>query len=128
MRCNRDKRVAGRRARRWPVLAAATVATMAGAVGFEAPTAGADPVDATAVVLEIVDGDTVDIRDDNRGHLRIRVLGIDTPETVKPNAPVECWGPEATQFATANLLGRRVAVIGDPTQDRTDRYGRTYLH
>jgi endonuclease YncB( thermonuclease family) len=94
-----------------------------------APTiAAADPVSATALVLEIVDGDTIDIRDDNRGHLRIRVLGIDAPETKKPGHGVECWGPEATQFATSTMLGRRVALITDPTQDRTDRYGRTLAY
>ncbi|VCT92257.1 Thermonuclease [Mycolicibacterium hassiacum DSM 44199] len=88
----------------------------------------AEPVDATAVVLEVIDGDTMDIRDANRGHLRVRVLGIDTPETNKPNSPVECWGPEATRFATETMLGRRVAVVPDPTQDRTDRYGRTLAY
>ncbi|KUH85348.1 nuclease [Mycobacterium sp. GA-1999] len=93
-----------------------------------APSAAAEPVAATATVLEVVDGDTIDIRDDNRGHLRVRVLGIDTPETKKPGSPVECWGPEATEFATSNLLGSRVAVVIDPTQDRTDRYGRTLAY
>jgi len=92
------------------------------------PSATADPVAATAVVLEVVDGDTIDIRDEIRGHLRVRVLGIDTPETVKPGYPVDCWGPEATQFASSTLLGQRVAVVTDPTQDRTDRYGRTLAY
>ena len=40
------------------------------------PSATADSVDATAVVLEVVDGDTIDVRDEIRGHLRVRVLGI----------------------------------------------------
>jgi endonuclease YncB( thermonuclease family) len=92
------------------------------------PSATADSVDATAVVLEVVDGDTIDIRDEIRGHLRVRVLGIDTPETVKPGYPVDCWGPQATQFASSTLLGQRVAVVTDPTQDRTDRYGRTLAY
>lgn len=59
------------------------------------PTATADPVTATAVVLKVVDGDTMDIRDDIRGRLRVRILGIDTPETNKPGYTVGCWGPEA---------------------------------
>lgn len=92
------------------------------------PTTHAEPVDATAVVLRVVDGDTIDIRDEVRGRLRVRILGIDTPETKKPNSPVECWGPEATEFATSNMLGRRVALVTDPTQDRTDRYGRTLAY
>jgi micrococcal nuclease len=92
------------------------------------PGARADTVATTATVLKVVDGDTVDIVDDVRGRLRIRLLGIDTPETKKPGYTVGCWGPQATQFAKDTLLGQRVALIPDPTQDRTDRYGRTYLH
>lgn len=93
-----------------------------------APSVRADPVETTAVVLKVVDGDTVDIRDDVRGRLRIRLLGIDTPETKKPGYTVGCWGPEATQFAKDTLLGQRVAFVPDPTQGVYDRYGRTYLH
>ena len=50
--------------------------------------AHADPVATTATVLEVVDGDTVDIVDDVRGRLRVRLLGIDTPETKKPGYTV----------------------------------------
>jgi micrococcal nuclease len=50
--------------------------------------ARADPVAATATVLKVVDGDTVDVVDDVRGRLRIRLLGIDTPETKKPGYTV----------------------------------------
>ena len=53
--------------------------------------AHADPVATTATVLKGVDGDTVDIVDDVRGRLRIRLLGIDTPETKKPGYHVGCW-------------------------------------
>lgn len=82
----------------------------------------------TAEVLRVVDGDTIDVRDDIRGRLRIRILGIDTPETKKPGFTVGCWGPQATRFATDTLVGQRVAVVPDPTQDRTDRYGRTLAY
>src|SRR6201991_4069283 len=90
--------------------------------------AHADPVAITATVLKVVDGDTVDIVDDVRGRLRIRLLGIDTPETKKSGYTVGCWGPQATEFATSTMLGQRVAVVTDPTQDRTDRYGRTLAY
>jgi micrococcal nuclease len=93
-----------------------------------APTALADPVATTAIVLKVVDGDTIDIRDDVRGRLRVRLLGIDTPETKKPGFTVGCWGPEASEFAKDTMLGQRVALIPDPTQDRTDRYGRTLAY
>src|SRR6478752_3450800 len=77
--------------------------------------AHADPVATTATVLKVVDGDTVDIVDDVRGHLRIRLLGIDTPETKKLGYTVGCWGPQASEFAASTLLGQRVALIPDPT-------------
>lgn len=92
------------------------------------PRVAANPAPATASVLKIVDGDTLDIRDDVRGRLRVRLLGIDTPETSKPGYTVGCWGPKSTEFARSTMAGQRVAVVTDPTQDRTDRYGRTYLH
>jgi micrococcal nuclease len=88
----------------------------------------AEPVAATATVLKVVDGDTIDIRDDSRGRLRVRVLGIDTPEIKKPGFTVGCWGPEATDFAKSTMIGQRVALVPDPTQDRTDRYGRTLAY
>ena len=64
--------------------------------------AASTPVAPTATVLKIVDGDTVDVVDDNRGRLRIRLLGIDTPETRKPGYEPACWGQQATESAAAN--------------------------
>ncbi|MGB2920621.1 MAG: excalibur calcium-binding domain-containing protein [Mycobacterium sp.] len=49
-------------------------------------------------------------------------------ETSKPGYTVGCWGPEATEFARSTLLGQRVALELDPTQDRTDSYGRTLAY
>ena len=69
--------------------------------------AHADPVATTATVLKVVDGQTVEIADDVRGRLRIR---IDTPETKKPGYSIGCWGPQATEFAKSTLLGRRHAL------------------
>ncbi len=109
------------------VVAIGAAAVSAG-LGCSAPMTRADPVATTAVVLKIVDGDTVDVVDDVRGRLRVRLLGIDTPETKKPNYTVGCWAPEATEFATEVLLGQRVALEPDPTQDGTDRYGRTLAY
>ena len=90
--------------------------------------AHADPVATTATVLKVVDGDTVDIVDDVRGRLRIRLLGIDTPETKKPGYTVGCWGPQATEFAKSTLLGQRVAFVTDPSQGMYDRFGRTLAY
>lgn len=107
------------------VLAAAVLA--AGPL-VSAPPVRAEPATATALVLRVVDGDTVDVVDDVRGRLRIRVLGVDSPETKKPGYTVGCWGPEATAFAASTLTGRRMVLTPDPTQDRTDRYGRTLAY
>lgn len=90
--------------------------------------AHADPVYTTATVLKVVDGDTIDVRDDTRGRLRIRLLGIDTPETKKPGYTIGCWGPQATEFARNTLLNQRVAVVYDDTQGLHDRYGRTLAY
>lgn len=82
----------------------------------------------TATVLRAVDGDTVDVLDDARGRLRIRILNLDAPELHKPGWSVGCFAAEAAQFADLTLTHQRVAIIADPTQDARDRYGRTYLH
>jgi micrococcal nuclease len=79
-------------------------------------------------VLKVVDGDTVDIVDDVRGRLRIRLLGVNTTETKKPGYTVGCWGPQASEFAKSNLLGQRVAFVTDPSQGMYDRYGRTLAY
>lgn len=107
---------------------AIAIALMVATILISPPNATADPVTVTATVLKIVDGDTIDIRDDVRGRLRVRLLGIDTPETKKPGYTVGCWGPEATKFAESTMLGQRVALVADPTQDKTDRYGRTLAY
>jgi len=93
-------------------------------------TAACDPgevrsaVDLTAsdrlTVTHVVDGDTVDLSDERR----VRLLGINTPEV----DPVECFGPQATDFARTTLQGKPVTATGDPTQDATDQYGRTLAY
>jgi micrococcal nuclease len=99
--------------------AVCAVAMVVIAVSASPPTATADPAPVTATVLKVVDGDTIDIRDDVRGRLRVRVLGIDTPETKRPGYTVGCWGPQATDFAESTLLGQRVALVTDPRKTCT---------
>src|SRR4029077_14916071 len=110
------------------VAAVVTAAVVSACSVIASSVAHADPVATTATVLKVVDGDTVDIVDDVRGRLRIRLLGIDTPETKKPGYTLGCWGPEATEFAKSTMVGQRVAFVTDPTQDRTDRFGRTLAY
>jgi micrococcal nuclease len=70
----------------------------------------------------VVDGDTVDVRISGRTE-RVRLTGIDTPETKKPDAPVECFGPEATAF-TAQLLPPGTPVRIERDVVGRDDYGR----
>ena len=75
------------------------------------------------VVTHVVDGDTVDVRVAGRGIERLRLVGIDTPETVKPNTPVQCYGPQASSHLKHLLpAGSRVRVERDA--EVRDRYGR----
>lgn len=110
--------------------AALLAATLLGSASTACTASHADPdtTTPTATVLRIVDGDTVDVVDDTRGRLRIRLLGIDTPETKKPGYTVGCGGPQASEFARQSLAGQRVSVITDSTQDLHDRYGRTLAY
>lgn len=82
----------------------------------------------TATVLRAVDGDTVDVRDDHRGRLRVRIAGIDTPELHKPGWTVGCGAIEAADYADRMLTGHRVAIISDPSLDPRDKYGRTLAY
>ena len=69
-------------------------------------------------VDRVVDGDTLVLTN----HARIRLIGADTPETKKPNHPVEPWGPEATEFTKRFVSGGRVRLQLD--REQQDRYGR----
>jgi micrococcal nuclease len=80
------------------------------------------PHDGEGVVVEVIDGDTVDVRigDNNE---RVRLIGIDTPETKKPDSPVECYGPEATAHAEGLLpVGAPIRIERDTVA--RDDYGR----
>ncbi|MGO1727386.1 thermonuclease family protein [Glutamicibacter sp. BW77] len=79
--------------------------------------------DSNGTVVKVVDGDTVDIRIAGED-TRVRLLNIDTPETVDPNKSVECMGPEASEHLKSLLApGDKVDLEYDI--ERTDKYGRT---
>ena len=81
-------------------------------------------------VTHVVDGDTLDvsIRDGvlNRGFTRIRLWGVDTPETVKPNTPKQHFGPEASRFTRDFCMGMGKTVRLELVKGRNtrDKYGR----
>jgi micrococcal nuclease len=77
---------------------------------------------ANATMVRAVDGDTIDVSVDNRRE-RVRLIGIDTPETKKPNTPVQCFGPEATTFTTSLLPADTPLHLERDVVGRDD-YGR----
>ncbi|MGA0877727.1 MAG: thermonuclease family protein [Ilumatobacteraceae bacterium] len=75
-----------------------------------------------AKVVAIIDGDTLEIA--IRGHtVTTRLIGIDTPETKKPGSPVECHGPEATEFLR-QLVPPGTAVVLQRDVEGRDHYDR----
>ena len=75
----------------------------------------------TARVVRVVDGDTV-IIDRGRGNERLRYIGMDTPESVKPGTPVEFMAKEASAANAAMVEGRTVVLERDVSE--TDQYDR----
>lgn len=76
-----------------------------------------------AAVDRVIDGDTVDV--DLNGKIeRIRLIGMNTPESVDPRRPVECFGKEASNRAKALLSGKTVYLETDDSQGTRDQYGR----
>lgn len=76
-------------------------------------------------VLRVVDGDTIAVENKSRKVSgSVRIIGIDTPETVDPRKPVQCFGPEASAEAHRLLDGKRVTLVYDASQGRVDKYGR----
>lgn len=97
------------------------------------PASSADTMSRTTVrIMRVVDGDTLKVRVADGRRRSVRLIGIDTPETVKPGTPVQCGGPEASAAMRVlaysrirpRAIGRVATLIADPTQDRIDRYGR----
>ncbi len=75
-------------------------------------------------VVRVVDGDTIVIENQNRNHRTVRLIGVDTPETVHPSKPVQFYGKEASRFLRNLLKGEQVYLVVDPQQGERDRYGR----
>ncbi|GMU78154.1 MAG: micrococcal nuclease-like protein [Acidimicrobiia bacterium] len=87
------------------------------------PQAPLVPVGLDATVTSVTDGDTVRVRTAAGASERVRLIGIDTPESVDPRQPVECFGREASAQTKALLpAGTRVRL--EPDSERRDRYGR----
>lgn len=79
------------------------------------------PAVAQAYVIRAVDGDTIEARIGGRVE-DVRYIGVDTPETVKPDTPVQCFGPQASAFNHRLVEGRAVRLVFGV--ERRDVYGR----
>jgi micrococcal nuclease len=79
------------------------------------------PAAAVAFVTRVVDGDTIEARIGGRLE-DVRYIGVDTPETVKPDTPVQCFGPRASAFNHRLVERRRVRLVFGV--ERRDIYGR----
>jgi micrococcal nuclease len=75
----------------------------------------------SARVVRVIDGDTVEVTIDGTEE-DVRYIGIDTPETVKPGSPVECYGPQASAANHRLVEGRTVRLVFDA--ERRDPYDR----
>ena len=81
-----------------------------------------------AQVLRVIDGDTLEIKRRGNPKERVRLIGIDTPESVRPGVAVECGGKQASKFMKKLASGREVRIENDPSGDQQDRYGRTLAY
>ena len=80
----------------------------------------------TFAVVSVVDGDTIDIDapDGDEAFTRIRLIGVDTPETKHPTVGKMYYGPEATAFTAKRCEGKRVTLLIDTVGDIRGYYGR----
>lgn len=74
-------------------------------------------------IKHFVDGDTIAV-DMNGQTEKVRFIGVDTPETHKPNAPVQCYGPAAAAFTQRTIGRQKVRLDADPMSTNRDRYNR----
>lgn len=98
------------------------VVVLAAAVGWSRLGGGAgDDGEVSARVVRVVDGDTIVVSVDGRED-RVRYIGIDTPESVKPGTPVQCYAKRASKENARLVAGREVRLVSDA--EARDRYGR----
>lgn len=103
------------------ILAILTLGAPAGCAGASG-SAGPD----RATVVSVVDGDTIDLDFGGRRE-RVRLLGVDAPESVHPSVPTQCFGPEASHALDA-LLPAGAAVRVERDLEARDRYDRLLLY
>ena len=112
-----------RGALRAPLLIAAVLVVVAITRGCDSGGRSGEPSGPITVrVTHVVDGDTIDVRMPGGDEETVRYIGIDTPETVKPDTPVQCGGPRAHAINEELVGGRTVTLRFDA--ERRDVYDR----
>jgi len=107
---------------------AALIVLVLGAVAYSSFSGSGAPgprseASGTARVVRVVDGDTVILS----GLGSSRIVGVDTPETVKPDTPVQCFGPRASAFSK-HVLGAAGHIRYRVALEPVDAYGRTLVY
>jgi micrococcal nuclease len=101
------------------------IAAIAVALLALAALAGGERSPEESRVVRVVDGDTVVVRTGSREE-RVRYIGVDTPESVKPGTPVQCFAKAAAAANRRLVEGRAVRLVRDA--EARDRYGRTLAY
>ncbi len=95
-----------------------TIETVKGEKISQPPKLTLNPNEQTVLVTKIIDGDTIIIE----GDLKLRYIGIDTPETLDPRRKIQCFGKEASAKNKKLVLGKQIYIEKDVSE--TDRFGR----
>jgi len=86
-----------------------------------------DEIPESRLVVRVVDGDTIVVSP----HEKVRLIGVDTPETVHPKRAVQCFGNNAKEFTRSMVEHRTIRLVLDETnrvRNHKDRYGRTLAY
>lgn len=111
-----------------PIVGRETAATSSAASAAIAADSPAPTIPSeTYRVVKVIDGDTLAIEMDGKS-TTVRLIGLDTPETVDPRKPVQCFGKAASDKAKELLTGTYVRIEKDASQGETDKYGRTLAY
>jgi micrococcal nuclease len=109
------------------ILSALVVTLALGAAAYlkrqaSLPERSPQPVSQQRLCVRVIDGDTIELD----GGERVRLIGVDTPETVDPRRPVQYFGKEASAFTRRMVEGKAVRLEQD--QETLDHYGRTLAY
>jgi micrococcal nuclease len=94
------------------------------------PFPGTAPTPERVAVVNVFDGDTIVVMRHGR-ETTVRLIGVDTPETSRPDCPVQFFGPEASEHTRSSLLGKTVRLVFEPDGrpgGSVDRYGRVLAY